>query len=177
MAVWVRSGFQLGLRHWEALIIMHLDYGTIWGAAPQFVPYSNCFIISAPHCRRPSWKPKRTQTATRAIFKKWFFQIFKITQLKSIFLIRFLLILKNPLHGFPRWPDHFFSSDSSWKPKRTQTATELWPFGFILVFNSAYGNGTHWLVSAQCTEVIEVPREVRALHWQTVDYIQCLQLP
>ena len=26
---WVRSGFQLGLRQWEALIIMHLIYGTI----------------------------------------------------------------------------------------------------------------------------------------------------
>ena len=74
VAVWVRFGFQLGLRQWEALIIMHLDYGENWGAAPQIVlynwradpqtvPYSNCFIISASHCRRPSWKPKRTQTA------------------------------------------------------------------------------------------------------------------
>ena len=34
---------------------------------------------------------------------------------------------------------------SSWKPKRTQTATKWWPFGFVLVFNSAYGNGRHWL--------------------------------
>ena len=30
-AVWVRFGFQLGLRQWEALITMHLDYGTLWG--------------------------------------------------------------------------------------------------------------------------------------------------
>ena len=33
-----RLGFELGLRQWEALIIMHLDYGTICEAAPQIVP-------------------------------------------------------------------------------------------------------------------------------------------
>ena len=37
VAVWVRFGFQLGLRQWEALIIMYFDYGIIWGAASQFV--------------------------------------------------------------------------------------------------------------------------------------------
>ena len=50
-----------------------------------------------------------------------------------------------PLHSSPRWADHFFSIESSWKPKRTQTATEWRPFGFVLVFNSAFGNGRHWL--------------------------------
>ena len=62
VAVWVRFGFQLGLRQKLALIIMYLDYGAIWGAARQFFPYFNCFIIGASHCHRPSWKPKRTQT-------------------------------------------------------------------------------------------------------------------
>ena len=33
--------------------------------------------------------------------------------------------LGGPLYGFPRLADHFFFSESSWKPKRTQTATEV----------------------------------------------------
>ena len=33
---------------------------------------------------------------------------------------------------------HAFSSEPSWIPKRTQTATKWWPFGFVLVFNSIH---------------------------------------
>ena len=38
-----------------------------------------------------------------------------------------------PLHGFPRWPDHFFlvnRVENQTEPNRTQTATEWWRCGF-----------------------------------------------
>ena len=52
---------------------------------------------------------------------------------------------ENRVQSSPRWANHFFSCESSWKPKRTLTATECWPFGFVLVFNLAYDNGRNWL--------------------------------
>ena len=45
VAVWVRFGFQLGLRQWEALIIMHSDYGTNWGAKKSDPPNAEKRVV------------------------------------------------------------------------------------------------------------------------------------
>ena len=119
---------QLGLRQWEGLIIMYLDYGTICGAAPQFVPYSNCFIISASHCRKPSWKAKRFVEATTGPLADAgtdFNQDFDYGTILICPIIKVLIIISASVCRRP-----------SWKPKRTQTATTslavLVCFGFQL---------------------------------------------
>ena len=42
-------------------------------------------------------------------------------------------ITQSSLHGFPRWPDHFFSGMSNRveHQKQNQPAIEKWPFGFV----------------------------------------------
>jgi len=34
--------------------------------------------------------------------------------------------MTNELHGFPRWPDHFFSSESSWTPETQPNDVKAW---------------------------------------------------
>ena len=45
------------------------------------------------------------------------------------------------LHGFPRQPGHFFLVNRVENQKEPIRPQKWWPFGFVLVFNSAYGNG------------------------------------
>ena len=60
-----RLGFQLGLRQTLALIIIRTSImGHIEELLLKLSHNPSALLISASVCRRPSWKPKRTQTAT-----------------------------------------------------------------------------------------------------------------